>query len=70
MQPLEDWSVDIEHFADNADLVVAVGRIRGRRLGRVIDAVGGHVFRFDSDSKVAEAWGWCADQDRLDEFFA
>jgi hypothetical protein len=36
----------------------------------VIDAVGGHVFRFDSESKVVEAWGWCAEQDQLDAFFA
>ena len=70
MQPLDVWSVDIEQFAANEDLVIAVGRIRGRRLGRVIDAVGGHVFRFDSDSKIAEAWGWCAEQDHLDAFFA
>ena len=70
MQPLDEWSVDIEQFAANEDLVVAVGRIRGRRLGRVIDASAGHVFRFDSDSKVAEAWGWCANQEELDAFFA
>ena len=70
MQPLDDWSIDIEHFAANEDLVVAAGRIRGRRLGRMIDATGGHVFRFDSDSKITEAWGWCADQDKLDAFFA
>ena len=70
MQPLDEWSVDIEHFAANEDLVVAVGRIRGRRLGRVIDTVGGHVIRFDSESRVAEAWGWCAEQERLDAFFA
>jgi ketosteroid isomerase-like protein len=69
MQPLEEWSMDIEHFAANEDLVVAVGRIRGRRLGRVIDTTGGHIFRFDSTSKVAEAWGWCAEQRQLDAFF-
>jgi hypothetical protein len=28
------------------------------------------VFRFDPDSMVAEAWGWCADQEQLDAFFA
>src|SRR5688572_17363397 len=70
MMPLDEWSVDIEHFAANSDLVVAVGRIRGRRLDWVIDAAGGHVFRFDSESKVVEAWGWCAEQDQLDAFFA
>ncbi len=70
MQPLEEWSVDIEQFAANDDLVVAVGRVRGRRLGRMIDAAGGHIFRFDSESKLVEAWGWCSDQEQLDEFFA
>ena len=69
MQPLDEWQVDIGHFGANEDLVVAVGRIRGRRLGRVIDTTGGHIFRFDSTSKVAEAWGWCAEQDQLDAFF-
>jgi ketosteroid isomerase-like protein len=70
MQPLDEWSVDMEHFATNDDLVLAVGRIRGRRLGRVIDAAAGHIFRFDADSKIAEAWGWCAEQQQLDAFFA
>jgi ketosteroid isomerase-like protein len=70
MQPLDEWRVDIEHLAANRDLVVASGRIRGRRRGRTIDAAGGHVFRFDADGLIAEAWGWCSDQPALDEFFA
>jgi ketosteroid isomerase-like protein len=70
MQPLDEWSIDIEHLAANADLVVAVGRVRGRRLGRVIDAPAGHVLRFDDEARIVEAWGWCADQGALDAFFA
>jgi ketosteroid isomerase-like protein len=70
MQPLDEWSIDIEHLAANADLVVAVGRVRGRRLGRVIDAPAGHVLRFDNQARLVEAWGWCADQGALDAFFA
>jgi hypothetical protein len=36
----------------------------------VLDVTGGHVFRLDSDHRIAEAWGWCADQPALDAFFA
>jgi ketosteroid isomerase-like protein len=70
MQPLDEWRVDIEHLAANRDLVVASGRVRGRRKGRTVDAAGGHVFRFDANGRIAEAWGWCADQEVLDAFFA
>lgn len=51
-------------------LVVSVGRIRGTRLGRTLDATGGHVLRFDAEARIVEAWGWCADQPALDGFFA
>jgi ketosteroid isomerase-like protein len=70
MQPLDRWSMTIDHLAANADLVVSVGRVSGRRLNRTIDAVAGHVFRLDAESRIVEAWGWCDDQGALDEFFA
>jgi SnoaL-like domain len=70
MLPLDDFSIEPESFAANADLVITVCRLSGHRFGRTIDAVGGHVFRFDAASKIAEAWGWCADQSALDAFFA
>jgi SnoaL-like protein len=70
MQPLDQWDVEIQQLAANEDLVVAVGRLQGRRLGRSIGAVCGHVLRYDRDSHIAEAWGWCSDQQALDEFFA
>jgi hypothetical protein len=70
MQPLEEWSLDVESLAANDDLVVAVGQLHGRRLGRAIDVQGGHVFRYDNNSSILEAWGWCADQRALDAFFA
>jgi hypothetical protein len=70
MQPLDEWSIEVEHLAANEDLVISVGRVRGRRRDRTIDEVAGHVIRFDADSRIVEAWGWCADQARLDEFFA
>src|SRR4029453_6355181 len=48
----------------------AVGRLHGRRLGPAIDVQGGHVFRYDNNSSILEAWGWCADQRALDAFVA
>jgi uncharacterized protein len=70
MQPLDELEFHIESLAANQDLVVSVARIRGRRLGRTLDTTGGHVLRFDPDSRILEAWGWCADQSDLDAFFA
>jgi ketosteroid isomerase-like protein len=70
MQPLDEWRLEIDMVSANDDLVISSGRVRGRRLGRVIDATAGHVFRFDGDERIVEAWGWCADQDALDRFFA
>jgi hypothetical protein len=70
MQPLDEWQIDVESLAANHNLVVSAGRIRGRRLGQAIDVSGGHVFRFDEDARIVEAWGWCGDQAALDAFFA
>jgi hypothetical protein len=70
MQPLDEYVFDIESLAANLDLVVSIARIRGRRLERTLDTTGGHVLRFDADSRIVEAWGWCADQSDLDAFFA
>jgi hypothetical protein len=70
MQPLDDWLLDIDIVSANDDLVITSGRLHGRRLGRQIDVAAGHVFRFDQNGRIVEAWGWCADQDSLDDFFA
>ena len=70
MQPLDELEFHIESLAFNGDLVVSVARIQGRRLGRTLDTTGGHVLRFDADSRIIEAWGWCANQANLDAFFA
>jgi hypothetical protein len=70
MLPLDEWEIEIADVAANEDLVVASGRVRGRRLGRTLDSAGGHVFRMNEDGQIAEAWGWVADQDALDAFFA
>jgi hypothetical protein len=35
----------------------------------VINTHGGHVFRFDGEGLIAEAWGFTEDQAALDELF-
>ncbi|KRF28209.1 hypothetical protein ASG91_06920 [Phycicoccus sp. Soil802] len=70
MQPLEEWQIAVESLAANQEIVVSVCRIQGRRLGRALDTTGGHVLRFDHDARIVEAWGWCADQEEVDAFFA
>jgi len=70
LAPLDSFSIDIEHVGASQDLVVAEERIRGSRLGRVLDVRCGHVFRLDQDSRIVEGWGWCDDQAALDAFFA
>jgi hypothetical protein len=55
MQPLDEWDLQIQHLGANEDLVVAVGLLRGQRLGRTIEVVCGHVLRYGQDSRIAEA---------------
>ena len=70
MQPLDEWSLEIDILSANDDLVISSGQLHGRRLGREITATAGHVFRFDADARIVEAWGWCSDQEALDRLFA
>ena len=70
MQPLEEWQIAVESLAANQEIVVSVCRIQGRRLGRALDTTGGHVLRFDQDARIVETWGWCANQEEVDAFFA
>ena len=69
MALLDEWTIDVLDVMGNEDLVIGVVQIRGRRRGRTIDTRGGHVFRFDAQGRVAEAWGFTAQQDELDDFF-
>ena len=57
MQPLDELAFHIESLAANDDLVVSVAKIQGRRLERTLDTTGGHILRFDADSRIIEAWG-------------
>ena len=70
MQPLDDWRIDVVDVMGSADIVVSVLFLVGRRRGRTVDMPGGHVFRFDDEGRIFEAWGFAADQPKLDEFFS
>jgi ketosteroid isomerase-like protein len=69
MQPLDEWRIDVIDVMGNADLVVATFALVGRRRGVDIETRGAHVFRLDAEAHIVEAWGFTADQGRLDEFF-
>ena len=69
MQPLTSWRMDVEHLMGNRDMVFALIHVTGERNGATIDTQGAHVFRLDGESRIVEAWGFTADQARLDEFF-
>jgi ketosteroid isomerase-like protein len=66
MAPLDRWEIDVVDVMANRDLVVATIVVRGGRYGRSVDTRGAHVFRFDAEGRIAEAWGFTADQASLD----
>lgn len=70
MQPLDDWRIEVVDVMGNADIVVSVAFIVGQRRGRKVNMPGGHVFRFDEQGRIVEAWGYAADQPALDAFFS
>jgi ketosteroid isomerase-like protein len=70
MQPLTRWEIEPHAVMANRDLVMASVRLRGERYGRAIACRGGHVFRFDPEGRIVEAWGFVDDQARLDEILA
>ena len=69
MQPLDTWEIDVVDVMGNADLVVAIVRLVAARGTTHIDTRGAHVFRFDADGRIAEAWGFTVDQAGLDRVF-
>ena len=66
MGPLDRWEIELIDLMGNADLVVARVEVRGERLGRTVDTIGGHVFRLDPQARIVEAWGFALDQAGLD----
>jgi ketosteroid isomerase-like protein len=69
MAPLDEWTIEPIEVMGNGDLVMGYVRLHGRRRGHEIVSNGGHVFRFDADGRVAEAWGFVERQTELDAFF-
>ena len=53
----------------NDDLVVATVHLVGRRGQVRVESPGAHVFRFNDAGAIIEAWGFVADQAKLDEVF-
>lgn len=67
MQPLDEWEIEVNDIMANRDLVVGVVALRARRGEHKVDCRGAHVFRFSDQGLIAEAWGFVADQARLDD---
>lgn len=70
MQPLDEWRIAVTGIFGNRELVMATVDLVARRGGHRVECPGGHVFRFDDDGRIAEAWGFVRDQAALDELFA
>jgi hypothetical protein len=67
MAPLDRWELEPLQVMGNRDLVMAVVRLRASRYDRHLETTAGHVFRFDDDGLIVEAWGFVDDQAALDE---
>lgn len=70
MAPLDAWTFSVHDIMVNGDRVVVTFDVHGERLGRSIDTHGCHVVRINDEGKIAEGWGFAADQDALDAFFS
>lgn len=66
MQPLDEWTMEVQAIMANRDLVTAFVHLRGARGEKRVDCLGGHVFRLDDDGRIVEAWGFVEDQAGLD----
>jgi ketosteroid isomerase-like protein len=70
MQPLDRWELNVRDVMGNDDMVVAVVELVAVRGGHRVECRGAHVFRFASDGRIAEVWGFVDDQAGLDALFA
>jgi hypothetical protein len=66
MQPLGRWEIDAIDVMANREYVMATVFLRAERHGRRLESTGGHLFRFDVDGRIVEAWGFVAQQEGLD----
>ena len=70
MQPLDSWSVEPKHVMANGDTVVAIVHVNGSRGDHSVRGHGAHVFRFDDEGRIIEAWGFNEDQAGVDEMLS
>jgi ketosteroid isomerase-like protein len=66
MEPLDSWTIEPRHVMANGNYAVAVAHIKGERRGHRIDMHGAHVFRFNDEGLIVEAWGFTDDQEAVD----
>lgn len=70
MAPLDRWILEPKHVMANKDLVVAIVHIDGERRGHSYRGRGAHVFRFNDDGLIVEAWGFTDNQGAVDEMLS
>ena len=70
MGPLSKWEFKVGNVMVNGEHVVATVHFIGERKGRKVDMDGAHIMRLNAQGQIAEGWGFAADQDALDAFFA
>jgi uncharacterized protein len=72
MGPLDEWRFTVGDIVTNERdraALVAV-HLAGERRGVRVDMPGHHMIRLAEDGRVAEGWGFVADQAALDAFFS
>ena len=69
MAPLDRWDFTLTHVMVNGHFIVTAFHVQGERKGMTLDLHGSHLLRMADDGKIAEGWGFAADQDALDAFF-
>jgi ketosteroid isomerase-like protein len=69
MQPLDEWTIEVREVMGNDDMVCAIVDLVAARGDHRVVCQGSHLFRFTPDGRIAEVWGFVADQADLDALF-
>ncbi len=69
MQPLDEWTIEVREVMGNDDMVCSIVDLVAARGDRRVVCGGSHLFRFSSDGRIAEVWGFVGEQAALDELF-